>query len=114
MEDTALKYNCDKCDFHSKHCSSWHVHLKSDLHKIGKRKTRSDKKPPTKCSECDYQTRGTTALKQHTLNEHKTKEERKEGFKYYCEYCDYGTFAKSFHAAHLKTKKHSNFMKFVK
>jgi hypothetical protein len=34
--------------------------------------------------------------KQHILNYHSNKEEREEGFKYYCKLCDYGSFSKDF------------------
>ena len=45
-------------------------------------------------------------MKLHILNNHSTKEERKTGFKYYCEYCNYGNFAKTSYDTHLNTKKH--------
>ncbi len=113
MENEAYKYNCEKCNFHSNYLTSWKNHKETELHKTGKRKTRSDKKS-SKCQQCDYKSTGSTNLKQHVLNEHSNKEERKKGFKYYCEYCDYGTFAISFYNKHLNTDKHSNFIKFIK
>lgn len=114
MEIETFKYNCQKCNFHSNYTTSWKNHLKTSLHITGTRKTRSDKKPITKCQQCEYQSTGTTNLKQHNLNEHCTKAERKVGFIYYCEYCDYGTFAKTFYSKHLDTEKHLNFIKFIK
>ena len=43
---------------------------------------------------------------EHKLNYHSNKEEREKEFKYYCNYCDYGTFAISFIEKHNNTKKH--------
>jgi len=113
MEET-VKYNCQKCNYHTNYTTSWKTHINTTLHKTGTRKTRSDKKNIAKCPQCDYQSFGNTNLKQHILNDHCTKEERKIGFKYYCEYCDYGTFAKTFYDAHLNTVKHINFINFIK
>ena len=31
----------------------------------------------------------------HILNNHSTKEEQKEKFKFYCDWCDFGVFVKS-------------------
>lgn len=42
----------------------------------------------------------------HMLNNHSSKDERKEKFKYYCEICDYGTFGKSSFEKHKKSEKH--------
>ena len=44
---------------------------------------------------------------------HSTKEERELKFKYYCESCDYGTFAKSLYDVHNKSHKHTNFLNFI-
>ena len=38
------------------------------------------------------------------LDHHSTKEERKQGFKYYCEECDYGIFGKKLFEKHLAIK----------
>ena len=48
-------------------------------------------------------------MKQHVLNEHSTKEEREKGFKYYCKYCNYGTFSIDLYKRHNNTEKHKNF-----
>jgi len=106
-------YNCQSCSFHTNFSSSWAKHIETELHKTGKRKTRSDKVFTGKCPHCDYTSTNNTPLKQHILNEHGDSNERKTKFKYYCEYCDYGTFAKPFYDNHLKTEKHINFIKFV-
>jgi uncharacterized protein YutD len=49
-------------------------------------------------------------MKDHILNNHKTKAERQVGFKYYCEYCDYGTQMLVFSEKHNQTEKHKNIM----
>jgi hypothetical protein len=102
------KYYCDKCIFGCDHKSRWLQHLETGLHKTGviDKKTRSDKKYPMKCKHCEEIIKNSSNMKQHILNFHSTKEERKLGFKYYCEYCDFGTFAKSFYDKHNTTSKH--------
>ena len=42
----------------------------------------------------------------HILNNHSTKEERKEKFKYYCNCCDFCVFVKSMMDNHFNTNKH--------
>ena len=113
MSLETFKYNCNKCNFNSNYLSQWNKHISTEFHKTGKRKIRSDKKYNEKCSYCEYVTNGNTNMKQHILNEHGTSEERKSKFKYYCDYCDYGTFAKSFFEKHKQTKKHNTFMRFT-
>ncbi|QKF94360.1 zinc finger C2H2-type protein [Fadolivirus algeromassiliense] len=108
------KFNCDQCGFHTNYESKWKAHCETELHKTGKRKTRSDKKLLDKCSFCDYKATNNTTLKQHVLNHHSSKEERKSQFTYYCEYCDCGTFAKPLHENHLKSKKHLRFLSYNK
>ncbi len=86
------------------------IHTDTIKHKTGKRKTRSDKKYNGNCKHCEYYTSSKTNMKLHIVNTHCTKEEKKQQFKYYCEYCDYGGFAKSLFDNHLKTKKHKLIM----
>jgi len=100
------KYSCNKCKFYTNYNSLWNRHIKTEKHTTGKRKIRSDRKNPKKCYKCDYVAINNTNMKLHILNNHNTKEERKNGFKCYCQYCDYGTLAKSLYKNHLKTKKH--------
>ena len=59
-----------------------------------------------KCSECDYETTKNNNYLTHKLNNHSTKEERKDKFKYYCDCCDFGVFVKSMMDTHLNTNKH--------
>ncbi len=37
-------YICDKCDYKCNFISQWNNHIKTELHKTGKRKTRTNKK----------------------------------------------------------------------
>lgn len=110
MEDIEFKFNCDECDFHANYESLWLKHTNTELHKTGKRKSRSDKRIIHQCPKCEYklQPQGNTNMKQHILNEHGTKEDREKGFKYYCKYCDYGTFAKPLYTRHNNTEKHKH------
>jgi hypothetical protein len=99
--------NCEKCN--KKFTSNAHylIHCETELHKTGKRKTRTDKKEDLKCNICNlYSTRQPTNMKLHILNNHTSNEEKKNQFKYYCEYCDFGIFSELRYKNHLETKKH--------
>ena len=74
--------------------------------KTGKKKKRSDCKAPMVCDKCEYKTKNTITFKKHILNEHSTKKEREEGFKYYCKYCDFGTFSTDLFDGHNTNHKH--------
>jgi len=100
------KYTCDSCGFKCKFKSQWEKHIETELHKTGKKKKRSDCKAPLKCNKCDYKTKNTITFKKHTLNEHATKKEREDEFKYYCKYCDFGTFSNDTMDIHNNTGKH--------
>jgi hypothetical protein len=112
MSDTKSKYICEQCNFKTDIKTRWEAHEKTEKHKTGKRKVRSDYKGGIKklihhkCNDCDYETTNTYTLKQHILNQHSTKEEREEGFTYYCKLCDCGTFSKSLYTDHLNTQRH--------
>jgi hypothetical protein len=107
------KYICEKCNFKCNHESRWNQHIETELHKTGKKKTRSDKKFDGKCKHCEFIAKNNINMQQHVLSFHSTKEERKAGFKYYCEHCDYGTFAKTFFDKHNGTSKHKTIMDIV-
>ena len=47
-------------------------------------------------------------MKTHQLTKHATIEERSKEFKFYCDKCDFGTFAEILFTRHLETKKHNN------
>lgn len=108
MADTENKYVCEKCNFKVNTKTRWEAHLKTELHINGKRKKRSDFKEAIKCDKCDYSSKNGTMVKTHILNNHKTKEEREKEFKYYCTYCDFGTFAIKSRDIHEKTEKHTH------
>jgi hypothetical protein len=100
-------HKCEKCNISFKFKSQLEKHCKTELHKTGKKKTRSDKKEEFKCEICNlYTTNQQTNLKLHILNNHKTKEERKNEFPYYCELCDSGCMEEKLYKKHLETKKH--------
>ena len=100
-------HKCEKCNIGFKFKSQLEKHCKTELHKTGKKKTRSDKKEEFKCEICNlYTTNQQTNLKLHILNNHKTKEERKNEFPYYCKLCDSGYMKEKLYKKHLETKKH--------
>ena len=105
MEIT-YKFVCNDCRFNTNFESLWKKHIMTELHKTGKKKIRSDKKFSEKCTQCNYIGKNYTNMTQHVLNDHSTKDERKVGFKYYCNYCDIGTFSKTTYKTHIETKKH--------
>ena len=81
-------------------------HCKTELHKLVKRKYEAIKKEEFKCEICNlYTTNQQTNLKLHILNNHKTKEERKNENPYYCELCDSGCMEEKLYKKHLETKK---------
>ena len=86
-------------------------YINTELHKTGTRKKRSDYKEPVKCDFCDYTTKNTITIKKHMLNKHKTKEERKKEFKFYCEPCNFGTFSKDTMEIHNNSEKHKHYAK---
>lgn len=104
---TTKIYSCDKCHYQTHLLDSYKKHCKTGMHQTGKRKPRSDKLADNyKCDKCDYITSTKLNLKTHILNNHSTKEERKNGFKFYCDNCDMGVFTESSFKVHLNTKKH--------
>jgi hypothetical protein len=99
------KYDCENCKYKCLYPAHWRQHIASEKHKNnGIRKTRSDKVLDTKCKHCEYTPTRTTNMKLHYLNHHASKEERKKEFKYYCEECDIGNFAKSLFKLHIEAK----------
>jgi hypothetical protein len=110
MEDNEKKYSCKKCNFECDFNSQWLKHIETELHKTGFKKKRSDIKESYKCDKCLYETKNATIFKQHKLTEHKTKEEREKQCKYYCKYCDMGTFSKNVFENHNKSNKHIKYV----
>ncbi len=107
-EEDNYKYKCENCKYYTNYESHWKIHIETALHTTGKRKKRNDTKEEYKCEKCEYHTKNVINMKNHTLNEHSDKEKRKEEFKYYCDYCDIGTFSKDIYEKHNNSKKHMN------
>jgi len=106
-ENTEPKYNCNLCNYTCLYQSHWKQHIESEKHKNqGKRKPRSDKILEPTCKSCNYTTNNLTCMKVHCLTQHLSKEDRKKEFKYYCETCDFGTYAEILYSRHCETKKH--------
>jgi len=103
---TEQKYNCEKCQYRCNYVSEWSQHLTTKKHTDEKRKERSDKTLEDKCKFCDYKPTKTTNQKLHYLNKHATKEERQNGFPFYCDNCDFGCFVSILFERHLETQKH--------
>lgn len=112
--DVTNKYICEKCNYKTNIKARWFAHTSTELHKTGIKKKRSDYKEPIKCDFCDYKSKNQTMVNTHILNNHKTKEDRKNSFKYYCEYCDFGTFAIKSLNIHNETNKHKHFTTYNK
>lgn len=106
MEEKEYKYNCEKCEFYTNSQAAYKIHIISGKHASGKRTLRCDKRYPEKCPNCDYEPKSNTNYLQHTLIYHSTKEIRKEKFPYYCEKCDYGSYAKQSFETHKSSKRH--------
>jgi hypothetical protein len=106
MEKKNFTYNCEKCDFHTNAKSMMDKHLVSGKHTTGVRSVRCDKKLLDKCPHCNYKPNSYINMKQHILNLHSEKEDRKKDFKYYCEKCDFGSFIKQTYNKHLESNKH--------
>ena len=71
--------DCEKCNKTFKCHAKYLIHCDTELHKTGKRKTRTDKKEDLKCSICNlYTTKQQTTLKLHILNNHSSIEEKKK------------------------------------
>jgi hypothetical protein len=104
--EKVFKYNCEQCDFHCNAISTWEKHTITTKHQTGKKKIRSDYKGGYKCEICEYKTENKTSFKQHTLNDHATKEQRESEFKFYCKTCDYGTFSKDLYERHNMSDRH--------
>jgi hypothetical protein len=100
------KFECDKCQFNCNFVSQWNDHINSKRHTGEKRKERCDKLLSDKCELCDYKPTKMTNMKLHYLNKHATLEERKNGFPFYCEKCDFGCFVEVLYSRHIETKKH--------
>jgi hypothetical protein len=101
------KFCCEKCDYTCNYPSHWVQHTESVKHlNEGKKKPRYNKILVPQCSLCIFKTNNLTNMKTHRLTKHSTTEERMKDFKFYCDKCDFGTFAEILFTRHLETKKH--------
>ena len=66
------------------------------------------KRPPFYRTKKYYTTNNLTCMKVHCLTQHSSKEERKKEFKYFCDKCDFGTYADILFTRHCETNKHIN------
>jgi ribosomal protein L35 len=108
MAQIETKYNCEACNYKCIYPAHWKQHIESEKHKNnGIRKTRSDKVLEPKCKHCEYTTNNLTCMKVHCLTQHSSKEERKKEFKYFCDKCDFGTYADILFTRHCETQKHT-------
>ena len=102
------EYICEKCDFKTSIKNRYDKHLKTELHKTGKRKTRKDKKLPDKCPHCEYKSKTYASMNAHIISNHMTQDEQKKNFKFYCNDCKSGYLYKSLYNIHLLSTKHKN------
>ena len=101
-----MNYNCEECDYHCMHESHWIQHMSSKKHQNIDRQPRSDKVLEPKCKLCPFESNNLTNMTVHILTKHSTPSQRKKGFKFYCDKCDFGTFTQILFTRHLETKKH--------
>lgn len=109
------KYFCEKCQYGTNIKKSIERHNESNYHITGI-KTRKEKenKVSYECKECKenkYITDNKSNYILHKLNNHSTKEERKQQFKYYCDNCDFGVFTESSLEIHKHSLRHNRLNK---
>ena len=102
------EYICDKCNYKTELKSCYEKHLTTELHKTGKRKTRSDKKILDKCPYCEYISKVNTDMQTHVISKHMSEEEQRQKSRFYCDCCKVGFLYKSQYNIHLTLSKHVN------
>ena len=106
------KYYCEKCKYGTDIRYSLIQHNNTELHKTGSRGKKQIKvKEEFKCNDCNYKSLNKNNYLTHKLNNHSTKEERKQQFKYYCDICDVGVFSETSFNNHKETIRHKRFNK---
>jgi hypothetical protein len=60
-------------------------------------------KYPDKCEKCNYEPTSNASYKKQKLIFHSSKKDKKINFKFYCEKCDFGTYAESLYKNHKNT-----------
>jgi len=107
MEDQNSIKHCVKCNKTFTSNAHYLIHCETELHKTGKRKTRTDRQEELTCDICNiYNTKQKSTMAIHVLNNHSNKETKKSNFKFYCEACDYGIKNETKFNQHLSTIKH--------
>lgn len=104
--ESKKEFYCEACDYTCIYESHWKQHTESKKHKNNGVQTRSDKVLEPKCKLCSFESNNLTNMTVHILTKHSTSEQRKKGFKYYCEKCDFGTFTQILFTRHQEAKKH--------
>ena len=99
-----MKYLCEKCNYETPSKSSFVKHCNTILHKTGFRKTLCEN--INNCTECNFKSTNKHNLKLHILNKHGSKTDRENGFKYYCNECDFGVNVEQLMTRHNNTNKH--------
>jgi hypothetical protein len=95
---------CSTCHYETPIKAYWDRHLLSWKHQHGGQ-TKS-KILKANCEKCGVKFSTTTNMKQHMLVHHSSPQERKKQYKFYCDVCDYGSFAKPAYEQHVLTRKH--------
>ena len=107
-----IPYHCESCKYTTKYHSSWIQHVNTEKHKNGGKKSMPPRNYTKKkafdpnCKHCSYTTHIVNSMTVHILTNHSTSEERRAGFKYYCETCDVGVVCEKAYIRHCDTKKH--------
>jgi hypothetical protein len=107
---TDYKFHCEKCNFFTNYPQNYKRHLDTGNHNNGKRK---DYGGPYKCPDCYYETSKSSNYQKHRLNHHATEEEKKEQFKFYCEYCRIGADTQSIFDKHNESNKHKKYINII-
>lgn len=101
------KFICEKCNYKTNIKSLISQHYETELHKTGERgKKQIKEKELFSCNKCDFSSTNKNNYLTHKLNNHSTKEERKQQFKYYCDNCDFGVFTESSLEIHKNSLRH--------
>jgi hypothetical protein len=106
------KFICEKCNYKTNLKSLILQHYETELHKTGERgKKRIKEKELFSCDKCNFSSTNKNNYLTHKLNNHSTKEERNQQFKYYCDNCDFGVFTASSFEIHKNSLRHNRLNK---
>lgn len=101
-------YVCKQCNYNTNSKQSYERHCSTRKHNnrgvmVSPRKIRSDI-----CPHCEYTTKNSSSMKYHLIRQHMSKEEQKQHFTYWCEFCNVGYLSKSNYDTHSKSNRHQN------